>query len=71
MFNQRKPRRFKFGERLDSSTRGESKDELKSKWDELRGNNTRKKNVLTSLPMLIVFLAAIMFLMYVLNGYIN
>ena len=71
MFNQRKPRRFKFGERLDDSKRGESKDELKSKWDELRGNKTRKQNILTSLPMLIAFLAAIIFLMYILNGYIN
>ena len=71
MFNQRKPRRFNYKSKLENSKDSNSVDELKTKWDELRDNKTRKQNVLTSLPMLIVFLVAIIALMYVLNGYIN
>lgn len=69
MFNQRQPKRFKYKSRLSDSKKNESKDELKSKWDEMRGNTNRRGNFLTSLPTLIIFLVFVFILIYVLNGY--
>lgn len=47
------------------------KNSIKERWNAQRGNTKRKKSVLTSLPMLIVFLIAIFALFYVLEGYIK
>ncbi|MBT8245517.1 MAG: hypothetical protein HKP48_11600 [Winogradskyella sp.] len=71
MFNQRQPRRFNIKSRLPDSKKTESREELKAKWEEMRGNSRNKSNFLTSLPMLLVFLVCVFVLIYILNGYIN
>ena len=71
MFNQRQPRRFNYKTRLKDSEKGESREELKAKWEQMRGNTNRKVSVLTSLPALIIFLVFVFVLIYILNGYIK
>lgn len=71
MFNQRQPRRFNIKSRLPDSKKTESREELKAKWEEMRGNGRKKNNFLTSLPMLVIFLVSVFVLIYILNGYIN
>lgn len=75
MFNQRKNKRFSYKPRFQDSnlddSREKSRDDLEAKWNELRGNTRRRGNILTSLPALIIVLAALFILIYVLNGYIK
>jgi len=71
LFNQRKNKRFSYKPRFQDSEEIESKHDLEAKWSALRGNTQRRGNVFTSLPLLIVILAALFILIYVLNGYIN
>lgn len=71
MFNQRQPRKFKYRSRLPDSKNSDSKEELKAKWDAMRGNTNRKQSLLTSMPALIIFLICVMVLMYILNGYLK
>lgn len=71
MFNQRQPRRFNYKTRLKDSETRESREELKAKWEEMRGNTKRKGSVLTSLPVLIIVLIFVFVLIYILNGYIK
>ena len=71
MFNQRKPKRFNYKRKILDSKKSQSQEDLKAKWDEIRGNTKRKKSFFTSMPMLIVFLVFAFILIYVLNGYIK
>ncbi|MDG1660576.1 MAG: hypothetical protein P8H40_04270 [Winogradskyella sp.] len=71
MFNQRKPRRFNYKSRLQKPEKTESHEELKVKWDEIRGKTIRKKSIFTSMPALILFLVSIFILIYILEVYIN
>lgn len=71
MFNQRRNKRFSYKSRFQDSKEIESKDDLEAKWNELRGNTKRKGNILTSFPALIIILASLIFLIYILNGYIK
>lgn len=71
MFNQQQPRRFKLKTHLSDSKDAESSEQLKSKWEEMRGNTKRRGSVLTSFPVLIVFLVSVFILIYILNGYIK
>ncbi|WP_430467776.1 hypothetical protein [Winogradskyella ouciana] len=71
MFNQRKNKRFNYKPRFQDSKEKESRDDLEAKWDEIRGNTRRRGNRFTSLPALILILAALFILIYVLNGYIK
>lgn len=70
MFSNRRNKRFNYKSRLKDSD-GKSIDDIESKWDELRNNTKRRGNILTSLPVLIAFLALLLILMYVLNSYIK
>ena len=74
MFKQKKHRNFNYKPRFQDSNKRDreenSEADFGTKW---RSNNkiTKKRgNVLTSLPMLIIMLAAIIILMYVLESYI-
>jgi len=71
LFNQRRNKRFSYKSRFQDSKEIESKDDLEAKWNELRGNTKRKGNILTSFPALIIILASLIFLIYILNGYIK
>ncbi len=71
MFNQRLPRRFNLKTRLSDSKKAESKEQLKARWEEMRGNTKRRSSVLTSMPALIIFLVFVFVLIYILNGYIK
>lgn len=71
MFNQRKPKRFNYKGKISDSKKLQSHEDLKAKWDEIRGITNRKKSFFTSMPMLIVFLVFACILIYVLNGYIK
>ena len=71
MFNQRKPRRFNIKSKISDSNKLTSNDDLSRKWNEIRGNIQRKKSIITSMPVLIVFLIFVFILIYVLNGYIK
>ncbi|MCD2258744.1 hypothetical protein [Psychroserpens luteolus] len=75
MFNQRKNRRFSYKSRLKGSDtegyREESKEDLKAKWEDMRGHTRRKGSILTSLPALILILVALFVLIYILNRYIK
>ena len=71
MFNQRKNKRFSYKPRFQDSEEIKSKDDLESKWSEIKGHTKRKGNKLFSLPALIVMLIALFILMYVLEGYIK
>lgn len=71
MFNQRKPKRFNYKRKISDSKKLQSHEDLKAKWDEVRGNTKRKKSFITSLPMLIVYLVFAFILIYILNGYIK
>lgn len=73
MFNQRKNKRFSYKPRFQGSEaenfRETSKDNLETKWNEMRGHTKRKSNKLFSLPALIIMLLALFILMYILEGY--
>ncbi len=71
MFQQRKNKRFTYKSRLQDSDQRKSKDEIETKWNEIKESGKRKGNVLTSLPVLIFILALISVLIYTLNGYIK
>ena len=71
MFNQRRHKRFSYKPRFQDSEEKKSRDDLERKWDELRSNSKRRGNIFTSLPLLIIVLAALFILIYILNGYIT
>lgn len=75
MFNQRKNKRFSYKPRFQDSKsqtqQEELQENLKKKWDKMRGNTKRRGNILTSFPALIIILALIFVLIYILNGYIK
>lgn len=71
MFNQQQPRRFKLKTRFSDSKDAESSEQLRAKWEEMRGNTKRRGSVLTSFPVLIVFLVSVFVLIYILNGYLK
>lgn len=71
MFNQRRNKRFSYKPRFQDSKEEESRDDLETKWNEIKGNTKRKGSLLTSLPALIIMLLSLFVLMYILEGYIN
>ena len=75
MFNQRRNKRFSYKPRFqDSDTdnnREESKADLETKWNEIKGSSKRRGNIFTSLPALIIMLLSLFVLMYILNGYMK
>ena len=70
MFQQRKNKRFSYKSRLQDSDARKSKDDLETKWNELRAGGKRRGSVFTTLPALIVLLVFIFVLIYILEGYI-
>ena len=71
MFNQRKNKRFSYKPRFQDSEEKESKDDFEAKWNDIKGSNKRRGNILTSLPALISMLVSLFVLIYILEGYIK
>jgi hypothetical protein len=71
LFQQRKNKRFTYKSRLQDSANRKSKDDLETKWNELKEGGKRKGSMLTSLAVLISLLVFIFVLIYVLDGYIK
>jgi len=71
LFNQRKNKRFNYKSRLQDSDNRKSKDDLESKWNEIKGNEKQRGSVFTSIPALIIILVLIFVLIYILEGYIK
>lgn len=71
MFQQRKNKRFNYKLRQEDSNTNESKDDFETKWNEVKGDSKGRKNVFTSLPVLIIALVLLFVLIYTLNGYIK
>lgn len=69
LFKQRKPRKFKYpAHRLKDESKSKPED-IKSKWEEVRGENSVSGNSNRTLAILIVALGMIIVLWYVLNNY--
>lgn len=70
LFKQRKIRTFNYTPRFQKK---EAKDEversLETHWKAVRASNKRKRNIFTSTPFLVLFLIAVLILLYVLNQY--
>lgn len=71
MLNQRKNKRFSYKPRFKESQDAKSKDDLETKWNEVKGINQRKLSRFTSLPFLIILLVSLFVLIYILEGYIS
>ena len=73
MFNQRKNKRFSYKPRFKGSNSDSYQEDLKNdmatKWKEIRGNSKRRGSFVTSLPFLVIILVALFILIYILNGY--
>lgn len=71
MFQQRKNKRFTYKPRFQDSEEKESKDDLDTKWSEIKGETKRRGNIFTTLSALIIVLVSLFVLIYILEGYIN
>ncbi len=70
MFNQRKNKKFNYKPRFQDSGEQTIKEDFESKWNAAKPNSKRRKGF-SSLPTMIVFLIAVIVLMYILNGYMK
>lgn len=69
MFKQRKPKRFNYQPRHSNSEEEQQREDFKTKWNDTRDANKRKGSFLTSLPVLLILLVAIILLFYILDSY--
>lgn len=65
----KKNRRFNYKPRYQKTEDEKPEDDFKSKWQYERQTSKRKKSVLTSLPIMVLFLILILILLYVLSRY--
>lgn len=68
LFKQRKNRQFNYTPRFQEE-REKVEGSLNSQWKEVKTSNKRKRSIFTSLPFLVLFLIALMILLYLLNQY--
>ncbi|MDX1277955.1 hypothetical protein [Oceanihabitans sediminis] len=69
LFNQRKNRKFNFPSKQKREEELSQKESLASQWDEIRSTSKRKGSVFSSLPVMVMFLIAVLILLYVLGSY--
>ena len=65
LFKQRKIRSFNYTSRFQK----EEERNLETQWKAVRASNKRKRNIFTSMPFLVLFLIAVLILLYLLNQY--
>jgi len=69
LFKQRKIRTFNYTPRFQKEDTKEVERSLETQWKEVRASNKRKSNIFTSMPFLVLFLIAVLILLYLLNQY--
>lgn len=69
LFNQRKNKTFNFTAKYQNKKAESATGNLASKWEEIRSTSKRKESKLRSLPIMVLFLIAILVLLYVLSRY--
>lgn len=70
LFKQRKNKRFTYTPRhLKNKDEEEKQHSLEAQWNDLKATNKRKSSFLTSPTFLVLFLIAVIVLMYVLGRY--
>jgi type VI protein secretion system component VasF len=69
LFKQRKSRPFNYKPRFLKDEREDLQQDLESHWKAVKASSKRKRNIFTSLPFLVLFLIAVLVLLYLLNQY--
>ncbi|MBU2940718.1 hypothetical protein KO494_14310 [Lacinutrix sp. C3R15] len=69
IFKQRKNKSFNYTPRHLREQEQAKKEDLASKWEEIRGTSKRKGSFFSSLPIMVLFLIAVLVLLYILGGY--
>jgi type VI protein secretion system component VasF len=69
LFKQRKNKQFKYKPRFLKDEREDLQQDLESHWKAVKASSKRKRNIFTSLPFLVLFLIAVLVLLYLLNQY--
>ncbi|MGM5469959.1 hypothetical protein ACS386_06745 [Flavobacteriaceae bacterium LMO-SS05] len=69
LFKQRKNRQFNYTPRHLRDEHEQSERALESHWEAVKTSNKRKRSILTTLPFLVLFLIAVLVLLYLLNQY--
>jgi len=69
LFKQRKNKSFNYTPRHQKDQEQPKKEDLSSKWDEIRGTSKRKASIFSSLPIMVLFLIAVLVLLYILGSY--
>jgi len=69
LFKQRKNKQFKYKPRFLKDERDDLERNLESQWKAVKASSKRKRNIFTSLPFLVLFLIAVLVLLYLLNQY--
>lgn len=68
LFEQRKNRQFNYTPRF-LKERENVEGSLNSQWKEVKTSTKRKRSIFTSLPILVLFLIALLIVLYLLNQY--
>jgi len=69
IFKQRKNKQFSYKPKFQKNSTIEDDSSFQNKWEELKKSRKRKSSILLSPMILVVFLIAIIILMYVLGRY--
>ena len=69
IFKQRKSKQFKYKSKYQGDNIENSTDDDQSGWNELKSSRKRKSSIFSSPLILVLFLIAIVVLMYVLGRY--
>ena len=69
LFKQHRNKTFSYRPRHQSEQELNKNDNLESEWQDLRKSSKRKKSIFTTLPFMVLFLIAILVLLYILSRY--
>jgi type VI protein secretion system component VasF len=69
LFKQRKNKQFNYKPRFLKEERDDLERNLESQWKVVKTSSTRKRNIFTTMPFLVLFLIAVLVLFYLLNQY--
>jgi len=65
----KKNKSFNYKPRFQDVPEKNQPDDIQTKWQSLKGNRKRKRSFLTSPLFLVLFLIAILIVIYILSGY--
>lgn len=69
LFNQRRNKTFSYKPKHQREQEQIEKEALSSKWDDIRGTSKRKGSFFSSLTAMVLFLIAVLVLLYILGSY--